>query len=129
MKNLLSLSKLNQGQLRLFAILCRNYNVSIEETINNLIREYNEIHAPIFLEEIKNSFSNTATATPGTKTAPLRLGGNKKYFVSIEDICNALRDDNEQGFLVKLLSSPTAKLNKEDQIKNLEDTINEISRS
>lgn len=127
MKRLVAINKLHQGQLKLLTILARSYNVSIEEIINNLVKEYIEVHAPIFLEELKNK-TTAMLPHPGVTLGRLKLGVGSKYTISVSDLCDVLDVDNNKDFLTKLLSS-SGKLSKDEQIKTIEDAINEILAS
>lgn len=99
-------SKIDEGQLRLLQLIASMYNVDSEEIINQLVKDYNELH-------IGNVLSKSVYNKP--------LG----FSLGVVEVGEALARKSEQEFKesLKLIRNPSVKLAKEQQIQRLDEVL------
>jgi hypothetical protein len=99
-------AKINKGQLRLLQLIASMYHVDSEEIINQLIKNYNELHLSTVLQ--KSVFQQP-------------LG----FSLGVVEVGDALskKSDNEFKDSLKLIKNPSVKLAKEQQIQRLDEVI------
>lgn len=99
-------AKINEGQLRLLQLIASMYNVDSEEIINQIVKDYNELHLSTVLS--KSVFNKP-------------LG----FSLGVVEVGDALSKKSDQEFKdsLKLIKNPSVKLAKEQQIQRLDEVL------
>jgi hypothetical protein len=99
-------AKINQGQLRLLQLIASMYHVDPEEILNQLIRDYNELH-----------LSTVLSKSVYNKPLDFSLG--------VVEVGDALSKKSYRDFKnsLKLIKNPSVKLAKEQQVQRLDEVL------
>jgi hypothetical protein len=119
---------LDEGQMRLLALIALHHDVEPEEVLNQLIRDYNELHLQEFVNAVRSEEGTLPLEAfgPAAPQAPASPA-NGTYTVSLKDMTEQLMKCDQSRF------SPKQKkiLNKEIQDEHNMDVVslNEIIES
>ena len=94
--------RLDEGQLRLLALIALHHDVEPEEVLNQLIRDYNELHLQEFVSAVRSEEVTLPLEVfgPAAPQAPASFASGT-YTVSLKDMTEQLMKCDQSRFSAK----------------------------
>ena len=80
-------NRLDQGQLKLLALIAAHHHLRVEEVLDDLIRSYNSLHLSEFVESLRHEPLEGSPSFSGSGAGPLSRG---RYKINLDDLAQQI---------------------------------------